>query len=247
MDRPLLILSLITAILLFPCCSSGEPKTVRAAEDGTIRLGKIKEERGAVRLRVLVANGTGEKTTIKKFSTDCRCTTLKPSVSSAGNGEDFVIDLIFDPAYRVGKVREGFHLWLANGVIKDFALEANVVPCPHPMDEEFRYALSGGLWLSHIRIPFGKMEAGQDGELVIGIGNGSGRKTTVDLAPEGPYAGSVSLRRPLRLKNGGRDTLSVRFTMPSDIQPGDTLWIPVQPYMDGKATEEKLYVYSSAL
>lgn len=239
--RKMLILAAVLAVACQP-----QERTFRPGPDGSINIGIVKEAGGPVTFRALIPNDSGEATTVSQYRTDCRCTSLRFVSREAGAGEDFVLEITYDPAYRKDAVREGFQLKFANNVLKDLAVVARVIPCNHPMEEDFRYRLDGGLWVTHSKIAFGEMSPGEGKSFVLGLGNGTGRSVSVALSPEGPHAGAVSLRNPGKLPRDGRGTVSVRFTMPGGIPQGDTLWIPVRPYLNGKALENTVTIYSIA-
>ncbi|MGM9753125.1 MAG: DUF1573 domain-containing protein [Candidatus Cryptobacteroides sp.] len=233
---------LLLSLFLFCACNSGAEKIYRADAQGNINIGKVKEADGPVHLKVVWTNNTDEELRVVSSRSACSCTQLELKAVRVAPGEELEFGITYNPAYRPADVTEKFVILFEGGKFVDMALKASVVQAVHPMKEDCRYDFGEGLFVSYSVLPLGRMAAGEESTMSFRLGNANKKAAKVEFRSEHPHASAAKFRRSIRLKADQRDTLHVHFTMPSGLNPGDTLLIPFQPYVNGRPTESTLTV-----
>ena len=93
--------------------------------------------------------------------------------------------------------------------------------------------------MSHKVLNYGRLRPGETGDFFFRHGNGNDRKATVTFDIPDAWKPYLRMRQPGKMKADERDTVHVKFTMPEGL---DSLQFSIQPYVDGRPTEEVLDV-----
>lgn len=215
---------------------------MRVGRDGEANLGRILEKDGPVRVRLLLRNEFDSALNPLQLTTSCGCAKGSFSREPVAPGQDEVVEVLYNPAYRPGPMREKIQIRYVDSPvpIRDIYLSGEVIGFTHPIEEDRPYAYGRDLYMSHQVLHYGTLAPGESGDMFFRYGNGDGRKSHelhFDI-PE-PYRPCVRLRQPGRMTPDLRDTLHLTFTMPSG---ADTVRFFIQPTVDGRPTDGKLEV-----
>ena len=235
-------LFLIAVILGAAACGSGDGiRTIRTTTQTEADLGKIKEIDGPVTVRLLCKNDYADTLYPVQLHTPCGCTQVRFDRKPVAPGEDEVLEVTYDPAYRPGLMMESIDVYYRNSPVKmrNFVIKGEVIGFVHPIEEDRPYNFGEGLYMSHKVLHFGSRAPGQTADMFFRHGNGNRKKAeiTFDIPQEWqPY---LHMRQPGKMKADERDTLHVKFTMPD---PADTVEFTIQPRVNGVPTQEVLTV-----
>jgi hypothetical protein len=234
-------LPVILLILAAACTPKDGIRTLRTAEGEEADLGKIKEIDGPVTVRLLVKNTYPDTLYPVQLYTPCGCTEARFDRKPIAPGDDEVLEVTYNPAYRPGPMREEIQVRYRNSPVqvRNLAIKGEVVGFNHPIEEDRPYAYGEGLYMSHKVMSYGRMRPGQTGDFFFRHGNGNTRKATVTFDIPQAWQPYLRMRQPGKMKADERDTIHVKFTMPEGV---DSVEFALQPRVDGKPTEEVLTV-----
>ena len=234
-------LPVILLILAAACTPKDGIRTLRTAEGEEADLGKIKEIDGPVTVRLLVKNTYPDTLYPVQLYTPCGCTEARFDRKPVAPGDDEVLDVTYNPAYRPGPMREEIQVRYRNSPVqvRNLAIKGEVVGFNHPIEEDRPYAYGEGLYMSHKVMSYGRLRPGETGDFFFRHGNGNSRKATVTFDIPQAWQPYLRMRQPGKMKADERDTIHVKFTMPEGV---DSVEFALQPRVDGKPTEEVLTV-----
>jgi hypothetical protein len=231
---------LLASVLGIAACGTGDGvRVLRVTTSTEADLGKIKEIEGPVTFKLLCKNDLADTLYPVQLHTPCGCTQVSFDRKPVAPGEDEVLTVTYDPAYRPGPMMEEIVVYYRNSPVRSrsMVIKGEVIGYNHPIEEDRPYAYGEGLFMSHKVMNFGSRRPGETADMFFRHGNGGSRKADIrfDIPPEWqPY---VRMRQPGRMKADERDTIHVKFTMPEGI---DTVSFAIQPYVNGKPTDEAL-------
>ena len=228
-------------LLLASCAQKGGVRIIRATTDTEADLGRIKEIDGPVTVRLLVRNDYPDTLHPVDLYTPCRCTKVHFSRTPVAPGEDEVLEITYNPAYRPGPMMEQISVYYTHSPVKvrSLVLKGEVIGYNHPMEEDRPYDFGEGLFMSHKVLGFGAMAPGEVRDMFFRHGNGNTRKADIRFEIPEEWQPFLRLRQPGKMQADERDTIHVRFTMPEGI---DTVGFLLQPCVNGKPTAEKLRI-----
>lgn len=237
MKKALYLVLLLTAA----CTPKDGVRTIRTTEGRDADLGKILEIDGPVTFRLVVKNDYADTLYPAQLYTPCGCTQVRFDRKPVVPGQDEVLEVTYNPAYRPGPMREEIQVQYQDSPVKvrSFVIKGEVIGFNHPIEEDRPYAYGEGLYMSHKVLSYGRLRPGETGDFFFRHGNGNDRKATVTFdIPDGwkPY---VRMRQPGKMKADQRDTIHVKFTMPEGL---DSVDFSLQPRVDGKPTQEVLRI-----
>lgn len=242
----------LCALALLSCAQKGpkRPLVIRADENTAADFGKIMEIDGPVQATVLVRNEFSDTLYPKQVVTPCGCTAVDFDRKPVAPGEDMSFVVGYNPNYRPGPMREVIQViygFRGGELVSEYAITGNVIGYSHPIEEDRPYNMGGGLYTSHKVLMMGGLEPGESGRMFFRYGNGLKKSARLGFDIPEEYRPYVKLRQPGKLKADFRDTLHIRFTMPLDKQPGDTLSVVIQPLMNGKPTSGTIRIKAKTL
>ena len=224
---------------------SGSVREIRTSENTEADLGVMKEKDGIVHAVLVVRNESPDTLSPAMAYTVCGCLAATVGREPVLPGEDFRIDVKYNPSYRKGIIMEEIIVpFIDNPRMLSLIVKGEVIPMKHPVEDDYPYDFGEGLHLSHEVLHYGKMSPGQNGDIFIRVASERKRRTTVSFLPEESLKGSLRMRGELPLEKEGRDTLHFRFTMPEGIPAGDTVWFSVYPALNGKMLDKPLKIKS---
>ena len=237
MRKALTLLLLLSAA----CAPKDGIRTIRTTEGREADLGRIKEIDGPVTVRLLVKNDYPDTLYPVQLYTPCGCTQVRFDRQPVAPGNDEVLEVTYNPAYRPGRMREEIQVRYQNSPVqlRTFAIKGEVAGFNHPIEEDRPYAFGEGLYMSHKVLSYGSLRPGETRDFFFRHGNGNMRKATVVFDIPDAWKPYVRMRQPGRMKADERDTIHVKFTMPEGL---DSVEFSMQPRVNGKPTEEKLLV-----
>ena len=240
------IISIIIVLLSIVACGPKDGvKTIRAYEESEADIGKIKEIDGPVTVRLLCKNDYADTLYPVRFYTPCGCTQLNFDRTPIPPGEDEVLEVQYNPKFRPGKMMEAIQVYYANSPVKArvYVIKGEVIGYRHPIEEDRPYHMGEGLYMSHTALIFGAKRPGQTGDIFFRYGNGNKKKASVTYEIPEQWRPYVRMRQPGKMKADERDTIHVKFTMPEAV---DTVTFYIQPKVNGKPTEKRIYVNARA-
>lgn len=226
-------------------CSCGHDDRMFCVSDGTtIDIGRIKESCGPHHFRLAVMNSSNDTLHPSGYRSSCRCISADIDRGIVvAPGTEYIFNAVYNPAGHAGKTNGYICLLYSNGMTAEIGINAEVIPCRHPIEEEHPYDFGEGLHMSHRLLHFGKMRAGDCGEVYFHIANSLKNKADIRFSTDtDTYTGCIRMRQPGRMDADSRDTIHVKFTMPVDAVPGDTVTVRLQPSVDGRKTAHSLTV-----
>lgn len=228
-------------LLLAAACGPKGPKEYHVSESVAADLGTIKEIDGPVEFTLLVFNNYPDTLYPKMIYTPCGCTAAKTEKLPVAPGEEEVIKVTYNPAYRPGKMREDLIIHYQNSPVKTrhIAITGEVIGYNHPIEESCRYNLGQDFYSSHKVLSFGNFNPGETKDMFFRYGNGSKRNAKVIFQVPEEWAPYVRVRQPGKMKADQRDTVHVKVTLP---EGRDTVRFTIQPIVNGKPTDEPLNV-----
>ena len=235
--------AIVAALILTAaaCTPSDGVRTIRTAEGKEADLGKIKEIEGPVTVRLMVKNNYPDTLYPVQLHTPCGCTQAKFDRKPVAPGEDEILEVTYNPAYRPGPMREEIQVRYQNSPVqvRTFAIKGQVIGFNHPIEEDRPYAYGEGLYMSHQVLNYGRLRHGQTGDFFFRHGNGNDHKADIVFDIPEAWRPYLRMRQPGRMKADQRDTIHVKFTMPEGI---DSVDFALQPRVNGKPTETVLSI-----
>ena len=233
-------------ILAFAACApKGGVRTIRTTTSTEADFGKIKEIDGPVTVRLLVKNDLKDTLFPLRMYTPCNCTQVKFDRKPVAPGEDEVLEVTYNPAYRPGLMMEEIVVYYQNSPVKSrsIVIKGEVIGYNHPIEEDRPYAYGEGLYMNYKVLSFGALKPGETRDVFFRHGNGGSKKADIRFEIPAQWKPYLRMRQPGRMKADERDTIHVKFTLPEGV---DTVDFQVQPTVNGKATQEKLRIKAYA-
>lgn len=241
--RKIMIFATLAAVLMLAGCKNNGKDKIReyVVDDTTVvNLGTINEADGPIEFVFLYKNNTPDTLVAQATRTTCGCTTPMLNNMKIAPGEIQRIPIKFTPAYKKGYMDEQVDVRYTDGTIRSFPFTVTVNPMIHPITDSCRYPLGEEFYSSHKVLSMGVMEAGETKDMYFHYGNNRKEPISVRFELSGKYSEIVNMHRELMMNSEQRDTMHVKFTMPSDLAPGDSVSVIIQPYINDVATEEVL-------
>ena len=232
---------ILAAALAAACGPKDGIRTYRATTQTEVNLGKIKEIEGPVTFRLLCRNDYADTLYPAQLYTPCGCTKVKFDRKPVAPGEDEVLEITYNPAYRPGPLMESIDIYYVNSPVqtRNFVFKGEVIGYNHPIEEDRPYAYGEGLFMSHKVLHFGSLSAGSTADMFFRHGNGNSKKADIRFDIPSQWQPYLRMRQPGKMKADERDTLHVKFTMPAGM---DTVVFAVQPLVNGVPTQEVLTI-----
>ena len=232
------------AVLLALCavaCGPKGPKVYHVSESVAADLGTLKEIDGPVEFTLMVFNPYQDTLYPKMIYTPCGCTSAKSDKTPVAPGEEEVIKVTYNPAYRAGKMREELVLYYQNSPVRTrhIAIMGEIIGYNHPIEESCRYNLGQDFYSSHKVLSYGLFVPGETKDMFFRYGNGGKRAAKVSFEVPQEWVPYIRIKQPGKMKADQRDTVHVKLTMPEGV---DTIRFSIQPVINGKPTDEPLNV-----
>ena len=238
-------IALAAMLLTVACAPKGGIRTIRTTTSTEADLGKIKEIDGPVTVRLLVKNNLPDTLYPVHLYTPCACTKAQFDRKPVAPGEDEVLVVTYNPAYRPGPMMEEFVVYYQNSPVKtrSVVIKGNVIGYNHPIEEDRPYAYGEGLFMNYKVLSFGTLKHGDTRDVFFRHGNGGSKKADIRFDIPEEWQPYIRMRQPGMMKADERDSIHVKFTLPEGV---DSVDFYIQPRVNGKATEEKLRVRAHA-
>lgn len=233
--------ALIFALSAVSCKETG-PREYIVDDTTVIDLGAIKEADGPLEFIILYKNNTPDTLVATHSRSSCHCTTPVVNNLPIPPGEYHRIPVKYSPVYQKGAVDAQVDIRYKDGTIRSFPFMVNVIPMKHPVTDHAKYHMGRNFYTSYKILSLGILRPGQTKDMYFGLGNDTRRNMKVEFKLDGKYSERVRMSRELTMMPDGRDTLHVRFTMPLEMAPGDSVSIKVQPVINGAPTKETMTI-----
>lgn len=240
---------LTLSALVFTGCpkdKDGGVREIPTSENEEADLGTINEADGLAQVKLIVKNTTGDTLRPLKTYSHCSCVQADVSLKPVAPGENLVVDVAYNPAYRSGVFMEEVQVYYNDPHhVLGLIIKGVVNPMEHPIEEDYPYDFGSGLHLSHEALHFGVSKPLERKEMFIRLVNDSNKQMNLELVPDPSIAGNFR-PRSISLAEGARDTLHLDFIMPEGYAPKDTLISSVDVLLDGKKLDKQLIVKAIA-
>lgn len=186
--------------------------------------GEIKEENGLVSHEFEFRNGVGIPIYINGISSGCGCIKFEYSKKPVLPNEISKIKVYFNPAYRPGFFsKEIVVLYNDNVYYNRIWIKGTVIPCKHPVSDNYPYEYGEGLWMNLEVMAFGYMDKGDEKKMSLKFANDTDRDMKLFFI----------------VIDGNTD---VRFTSPYILKAGEEKVMPITYHFSGRFSRE-VYVY----
>lgn len=242
---PFAVICLVVGSCMCSHSSEGKrgsvPEEIVTSENTEADLGTIYEEDGLARTVLVVRNNSADTLFPVAAYSHCRCAAATVSPLPVAPGEDVMVDVTYNPAYRSGIFMEEVQVRF-NGRrdVMSLVVKGEVIPCVHPVTDDHPYNFGSGLYMSHETLHFGNSRCGESHMIYVRLANDTDRKMTVTF--DNPLPETLAYRQKVTLDAHGRDTLHFRFTMPAGLSSGDTLRFALRPSVNGAPVGKDLNV-----
>ncbi len=237
-------LYIIAALAAMISCGPKGPRSYTAVEDKAVNIGKIKEIDGPVTFKLVAKNTFADTLFPVRISTQCGCTAAETDKRPIPPGQDEIIEITYNPAYRPGDFNYDISVMYKDSPVafRNFSFMGNVKGFTHPIEEDRPYNLGENFYSSHKVLAYGSMKPGQTRDVFFRYGNGNKKKKNITLDIPEEWKPYIRYRQPGTMKADQRDTLHVKFTLPEGI---DSVKVKIQPMVDGKPSENGITVLAN--
>ena len=189
---------LLTAALLV-CAAGWAQNSISALvfDEYEWDFGTLREVDGPVsHLFSFTNTGTGAAV-ITRIKVDCGCTAVDYSREPVKPGGRGSVEVVFDPANYSGKFSKSVTVY-SNGNRNLLTVKGTVIGRPRSVEEEYPFALAGGVRAEAMHVAFGYVENGSAESVAVGVVN-TGETETVLSVRAGYGSGRLTIAAPERL------------------------------------------------
>ncbi len=158
-----------------------EPESDLSFETDIWDFGTIREEDGPVSHTFRFTNTGNKPVVIERVAVSCGCTTPSYSRRPVMPGEESEIGITFDPEMRPGRFAKTVTILSGRGRNRNvLKVKGVVTPRPRTAEEDYPFALAGGLRADMLHRGFGYVSHGEVKSMVINVVNTSGKTLLLD-------------------------------------------------------------------
>lgn len=195
-----------------------EPKASQSLqfEERVFDFGEIKEQDGIVSHEFAFKNIGTEILHINGMSTGCGCVQYEFPKEPIRPGASGKVKVDYDPAYRPGFFsKEVVVLSNNNTNYNRIWVKGTVIPCQHPIEENYPYDYGSGLWMNFKVMLFGTMDEGNTKMMSLNFANDTDKDMRLFFVVIG----------------GNTD---IKFTSPQVLKAGEEGVMPVTYHYSGR-------------
>lgn len=206
--------NLLFILLFLPLWAAGQSaSTMRFAGGEEWDFGMVNEVDGVVEHTFTFTNSGRIAFAIEKVSVDCGCTTpvyTKEPVEPKGEG---VVTVRYDPKGQEGPFEKSIYIVSKGGRNRNtLTVRGTVVPRPKSIEEEFPFAMGGGLRLSGLSMHYGYVEQGTAKEMSVKYINASAMPVRLGWEAE-PRRGFMRVDAMPVIAAGARGEIKVSYDL----------------------------------
>lgn len=205
--------SKILAIVLLFCTLDSFGQSSLHVEHSTWDFGRIEEAEGVVRCRFEGKNLGKEPTVILSVGVSCGCTTPTFSRKPILPGEDFSLEVEFDPSGRPGPFEKELVLYDAKQQTVRLRIRGEVIPRKRRVEECYPIVAGGGVRLTQNYLPMGNLRQDESRVVEVGIVNTATEVRHLHFASEQPSR-FITLSYPRTLQPGEQGEILVECEIP---------------------------------
>ena len=172
---------LLTAALLV-CAAGWAQNSISALvfDEYEWDFGTLREVDGPVsHLFSFTNTGTGAAV-ITRIKVDCACTAVDYSREPVKPGGRGSVEVVFDPANYSGKFSKSVTVY-SNGNRNLLTVKGTVIGRPRSVEEEYPFALAGGVRAEAMHVAFGYVENGSAESVAVGVVNTGETETVLSV------------------------------------------------------------------
>ncbi len=216
-------------------------------EATTYNYGHINEEGGAAVSTFSAINTGREDIVIVQVLTSCGCTSAKYDKGVIAPGEEFSMQVEFDPYNRPGRIDKSLYVYTSDSeeVIR-LKIIGYVIPRERSIDELFPFYMGGGLRLQSNFHSFSYIEHGATIEERIGYVNDSDKEIEIVLLPT-LSSGALNIEYARTIAPHAMGDIVLRYSLPFRSTRYGTLNDHLRVVVDGVASEMLLTTHAVAV
>lgn len=135
--------------------------TTLVSTEKVFNFGQIEEKEGKVSHTFIFQNRGKSLIAFENVATGCGCVDFEYSKEPIKPGESRKLTVTYNPAYRPGFFsKEIVVLSNSRQNYTRIWIKGDVIPCAHPIEDNYPYDFGNGLWLNLKVIAFGEMKKG---------------------------------------------------------------------------------------
>ncbi len=211
-------LYLLFAILLF--CSSislfaQEPLPSEKVKfnERVFNFEEIQEKDGKASHTFTFKNTGNEPVIIRKVVSGCSCTSFSYNNKPVLSGQEGKITVTYNPAYRPGFFSKEIIIYTNSADVSRVWIKGTVIPCKHPVEEDYPYDFGVGLHLNLKILSFGKVTEGDKKTITLKYANDTSNEMKVLFIPENKKS-NLHYAQPGTIPADGRGEIKITCQMP---------------------------------
>lgn len=209
--------------------------------------GTLREEDGKVSHVFEFTNTGSAPVVVERIKVDCGCTAVDYGREPVRPGEKGFVEIVFNPDRFSGKFSKGVTVYSGGGRNRNLLkVKGSVIGRPRSVEEEYPFALLGGLRTEAMHAALGYVENGSAKSAAIGIVNVSDAAVTISSRTESG-SGRFKVAVPEVLEAGERALITLSYDLASGAPIygvlGDRLYLSV----NGRETELPLTLNAVAV
>lgn len=180
-------------------------------EERVFDFGEIEEQDGIVSHEFTFRNTGTEMVYINGMSTGCGCVQYEFPKEPVRPGASGKVKVSYDPAYRPGFFsKEVVVLSNGNTNYNRIWVKGTVIPCRHPVEENYPYDYGSGLWMNFKVMLFGTMDEGDTKMMNLQFANDTDKDMRLFFVVIGGNT-DIKFTSPQTLKAGGEGVMPVTY------------------------------------
>lgn len=216
-------------------------QTLRSAlsfDEPVFDFGEIPEKEGQVSHVFIFENISREPVVINKITAGCGCVRSNYPGGPVMPGQNAKITITYNPLYRPGFFSKEIVIFSNNHkTINRIWIKGSVIPYIHPVEEDYPYNYSNGLYMNLKILAFGKVVRGTSRHLTLRYANDTDRPMTLHFIAD-DAGQNITFTNPGKL--APRQRGEIIFTcLPLKKIQGEIL-IRIYPVVNGKKLSQPL-------
>ena len=180
--------------------------------------GTLREEDGIVSHRFVFRNRSERPVVVTCAQTTCQCIRTYFSHAPVPPGDEGTVTVSYDPSYRPGVFSKEIRI-LFDGVrkLRHVWIRGEVIPCRHPITEDYPYDLGHGLRANLNTLSLGGMFPGGERSVLFRYGNDSGKSMRLRFRVEGATREALVIPDTAVLAADERREMRLVYRMPEGL------------------------------
>lgn len=234
------ILLLLPAVLLPSALYPQAVPSMLSFEERVFDFGEIPEENGEVSHTFFFKNTGKMPVIVDEVFSGCGCTRHEYSKEPVLPGQNGKLIITYQPRYRPGFFSKEIVVLSNNQKsINRLWIKGTVIPCGHPVEEDYPYSFGNGLYFNLKVLPFGKVAEGKEKQIKLRYANDTDNPMILSFMVEGNQQ-QIRFTNPGNLLPKERGEMLFSYSLPKGVR--GEISIAIYPVVNGKKSEQPLQV-----